>query len=197
MWSQTLTFWYSVCLFLFLFVCTSYCADFAREIWSNLSEEQLLFVYLLKQFIFNISKAPGSQKYFWCLDLFTCKFIQKRFLNSSPKIFSLNFECYFSLSVKKMPSVMSKAFRRGSRYQIGWIFGKNPNMPSSKCVLFWFFSIQFLKKKNIPWTLILLCLCQFHAQKALFKVPKICIIDFWIENAPPPFGTFSKIHPIW
>ena len=35
-------FWYSVCLFLFLFVCTSYCADFARKIWSNLSEEQLL-----------------------------------------------------------------------------------------------------------------------------------------------------------
>jgi len=26
---------------------------------------------------------------------------------------------------------------------------------------------------------------QFHAQKALFKVPKICNIDFWIKNAPP------------
>ena len=32
-----------------------------------------------------------------------------RFLNSSPKLFSLNFVCYFSLSVKKMPSVMNKA----------------------------------------------------------------------------------------
>ena len=168
-----MTFWYSVCLFLFLFVCTSYCADFAREIWSNLSEEQLLFVYLLKQFIFNISKAPGSQKYFWCLDLFTCKFIQKRFLNSSPKIFSLNFECYFSLSVKKCLPLWARPLGEGPATKSDEFLEKNPNMPSSKCVLFWFFSIQFLKKKNIPWTLILLCLCQFHAQKALFKVPKI------------------------
>ena len=38
---------------------------------------------------------------------------------------------------------------------------------------------------------------QFHAQKVLFKVPKICNIIFWIENAPPPFGAFPKIHPIW
>ena len=59
---------------------------------------------------FQDQQGWGSQKYFWCLDLFTCKFIQKRFLNSSPKIFSLNFECYFSLSIKKMPSVMNKAF---------------------------------------------------------------------------------------
>ena len=29
-------------------------------------------------------------------------------------------------------------------------------------------------------------LYQFHAQKALFKVPKICNINFWIENDPPP-----------
>ena len=27
-------------------------------------------------------------------------------------------------------------------------------------------------------------LYQFHAQKALFKVPKICNINFWIENCP-------------
>ena len=33
--------------------------------------------------------------------------------------------------------------------------------------------------------------------KALFKVPKICNINFWIENDPPPFGTFPKNHPIW
>ena len=52
--------------------------------------------------------------------------------------------------------------------------------------------------KNIPWTLNLLFLYQFHAQKALFKVPKICNIIFEIENDPPsPFGTFPKIHPIW
>ena len=124
--AQTLRFWYFVCLFSFLFVCTSCCADFAREKWSNHSEGKLLFVYLLKH-LFQHQQGWGSQKYFWCLDMFTCKFIQERFLDSSPKIFSLNFQCYFSSSVIKMPSVMSKAFRRGSRYQIGWIFGKNPN----------------------------------------------------------------------
>ena len=37
-------------------------------------------------------------------------------------------------------------------------------------VLFWFFSIQLLK--NIPWTLNLLLLYWFHAQKALCKIPK-------------------------
>ena len=26
---------------------------------------------------------------------------------------------------------------------------------------------------------------------------KICNINFWIENGPPPFGTFPKIHPFW
>ena len=57
------------------------------------------------------------------------------------------------------------------------------HMPSSMCVLIWFFSIQFMK--IIPWTLNLVFLYQFHAQKAVFKVPKICLIDFWIENDPP------------
>ena len=33
---------------------------------------------------------------------------------------------------------------------------------------------------------------QFHAQKALFKVPKICNINFWIENDPPPLWNFSE-----
>ena len=38
----------------------------------------------------------------------------------------------------------------------------------------------------------------FYAQKALFIVPKICNINFWIENNhPPPFGIFPKIHPFW
>ena len=43
-------------------------------------------------------------------------------------------------------------------------------------------------------------LYQFHAQKVLFKVSKICNIDFWIKNDTPPlplFGTFPKIHLIW
>ena len=35
-------------------------------------------------------------------------------------------------------------------------------------------------------------LYQFHAQKALFKVPKICNINLWIENDPPPLWHFSK-----
>ena len=94
-------FWYSLCLFILLFVCTSCCADFAREKWSNLSEEKLLFVFFFKTIHFQHQQGWGSQKYFRCLDLFTCKFIQKDFFNSSPKLFSLNFECYFSLSIKK------------------------------------------------------------------------------------------------
>ena len=60
-------------------------------------------------------------------------------------------------------------------------------MPSSKCVLFWFFSIQLLIKHTLNPKITLLY--QFHAQKALFKVPKICYINFW------NFGTFPKIHP--
>ena len=42
-------------------------------------------------------------------------------------------------------------------------------------------------------------LYQFHAQKALFKVPKTYNINFWIEMtlASPPIGTFPKIHSIW
>ena len=31
-----------------------------------------------------------------------------------------------------------------------------------------------------------------NAQKALFKVPKICNINFWTENDPPPFWHFSE-----
>ena len=65
--------------------------------------------------------------------------------------------------------------------------------PSSN-VLFWIFSIHLLKKiYPEPWNY---SFTQFHAQKALLKVSKICNIHFWIENDPPP-GTFLKIHPIW
>ena len=68
--------------------------------------------------------------------------------------------------------------------------------PSSKCVLFGFFSLQLLKKHTLNMKLLF---CINHAQKALFKFPKICNINFWFENEPPPppFGTFQKIHPIW
>ena len=50
-------------------------------------------------------------------------------------------------------------------------------MPSSKCDLFWFFSIQLLKKHTLNPEITLLY--QFHAQKALFKVTKICTVNFW------------------
>ena len=35
-------------------------------------------------------------------------------------------------------------------------------------------------------------LYQFHDQKALFEVPKICNINFWIQNDPSPFWHFSE-----
>ena len=65
-------------------------------------------------------------------------------------------------------------------------------MPSSKCVLLWFFSIQLLKKTYPkPWNYSFLN--QFPAQKALFKVPKICNIIFWIEKDPlPPLWNFTE-----
>ena len=59
----------------------------------------------------------------------------------------------------------------------------NSKAPSSKCVLFLFFSIQFWKR-HIRNSVIIL-LYQIRAHKALFKVPKICNMIFWIENAPP------------
>ena len=46
-----------------------------------------------------------------------------------------------------------------------------------------------LKKRTLNPEITLLFMLQFHAQKALFKVPKICNINFWIENDPPP--------PLW
>ena len=67
---------------------------------------------------------------------------------------------------------------------------RDSEVPSSKCV-----KCTIVEKKHIlnPESTILY---QVHDQKALFKVPKICNINFWIGNAPP-FGTFPKIHPIW
>ena len=172
MWSQTLTFWYSVCLFLFLFVCTSYCADFAREIWSNLSEEQLLFVYLLKQFIFNISKAPGSQKYFWCLDLFTCKFIQKRFLNSSPKIFSLNFECYFSLSVKKCLPLWARPLGEGPDTKSDEFLEKIQTCLLQSVSCFDFSQYNFWRKKTYPEPWFYSVCVNFMLKKPCLKFPR-------------------------
>ena len=64
------------------------------------------------------------------------------------------------------------------------------HMPSSKCVLFWFFSIQFLKKHSLNSEITILY--QFHDQKAWFRAPKICNVNFLIENDPPPLWHFSK-----
>ena len=50
---------------------------------------------------------------------------------------------------------------------------------------------QLLKKHTLKPEIALLN--QFPAQKALFKVPKICNINFWIENdPPPPLALFQK-----
>ena len=53
---------------------------------------------------------------------------------------------------------------------------------------FWNCTSVFLLQSN-RWT-------HFHAQKALFKVPKICTIKIWIENSPhPPLALSRKF--IW
>ena len=84
-----------------------YTFKYGLRVWDfDILFEKNYFLYFCKTIHFQHQQGWGSQKYFWCLDQFTCKFIQKDFFNSSPKLFSLNFECYFSLSVKKMPSVM-------------------------------------------------------------------------------------------
>ena len=99
------------CLFLYFLICLYFMLCwFCKRKMVQSFWRKITFCIFVKTIHFQHQQGWGSQKYFWCLDLFTCKFIQKRFLNSSPKIFSLNFECYFSLSVKKMPSVMNKAF---------------------------------------------------------------------------------------
>ena len=64
-----------------------------------------------------------------------------------------------------------------------------------KVYLVLIFVYTIVEKHSLNPEITLLYKC--HAQKALFKIPKICNINFWVENDPPPFGTFPKIHPIW
>ena len=90
-------------------------------------------------------------------------------------------ECFFSLAVQATLDYFG-LLREGWRYQIGLFFGKITNGLRPPPLIFRKLYCKFLY--------------QFHAQKALFKVPKICKINFWIGNAPP-FGTFPKIHLIW
>ena len=56
------------------------------------------------------------------------------------------------------------------------------------------FSIQLLKKHTLNPEITILY--QFHAQRALFKVPKICNINFWIENDPPPLSPPLELFQI-
>ena len=39
--------------------------------------------------------------------------------------------------------------------------------------------------------------CNFFLKFMSSIVAEICNIIFWIENDPPSFGTFPKIHPYW
>ena len=62
--------------------------------------------------------------------------------------------------------------------------------------------MQLLKKHTLNPEITLL-FYQFHAQKALFKVSKICNINFWIENDPPlprphlePFQKFMRFGSV-
>ena len=57
-------------------------------------------------------------------------------------------------------------------------------------------NINTIVKKTYPEPWKYSSFYQFHAQKALFKVPKICNINFWVENDPPPLlGLLQKL--IW
>ena len=51
------------------------------------------------------------------------------------------------------------------------------------CLVLIFLNTFVEKKHTLNPEITLLYL--FHDQKAVFKVPKICNITFWIENAPP------------
>ena len=98
----------------------------------------------------------------------------------------------------------------GSRYQIGWIFLKNSKRHLTPrplifgklyCKFFIMNMVAFMQggighivsvnintivEKTYPEPWSYSSFYQFHAQQALFKVPKICNINFWIGNAPPP-----------
>ena len=57
----------------------------------------------------------------------------------------------FFIVCKKMPSVMSKAFRRGSRYQIGWIFGKKSKHAFFKVCLVLIFLNRIFVLEHLQW----------------------------------------------
>ena len=55
-------------------------------------------------------------------------------------------------------------------------------------------SIQLLKEHTLNPEITVFI--NFMLKKSCL-VPKICNINLLIENDPPPFGTFLKIHPTW
>ena len=92
------------------------------------------FLYFCKTIHFQHQQGWGSQKYCWWLDLFTCKFIQKDCFNSSPKLFSLNFDFYFSLSLKKylplsimqtMSFLFNHLYQGNRRHSWSWVWVLN------------------------------------------------------------------------
>ena len=71
---------------------------------------------------------------------------------------------------------------------VAWLCQKFTHSLSHSLLLVLIFFIKHTLNSEIT------LLYQFHAQKALFKIPKICNINFLIENdLPPPFGTFPKV----
>ena len=80
--------------------------------------------------------------------------------------------------------------RDGWRHQNGWIFGTFPKggggfrSASFKVCLVLIF-LNTIVEKTYPESWNYSSCYKFHAQKALFKVPKICNINFWIEDEPP------------
>ena len=70
--------------------------------------------------------------------------------------------------------------REDQRFQNGWIFWKVPNgrwPPPPPLPHFRKIMLRIVSKIHDP-----------------FIMAKICNINIWIGNDPPPFGTFPKIH---
>ena len=92
--------------------------------------------------------------------------------------------CYGSESIKGRVADGMKCMHMISRdrdHSEGWGEGQLPFGTFPKIHAIWY-------TLNPEITI----LYQFHAQKALFKVPEICDISFWIENDPPPPWNFSE-----
>ena len=119
----------------------------------------------------------------------------------SPRIFCLNNEMGQNWEYPLTPFTenlslhpLCKTFLRDrSRYQIGWILGNSKGGGIRKCLFqsvacFGVSQYNCWRKKHTlnPKTILLY-------QKALFRVPKIYNIIFWIENEPPlPLKLFWK-----